>query len=345
MALNYDASDPTQIPVPGPIRGNYDPALLPLVDVVDLGGAFIKSAVPSGGTLTLTVQQADGTEAEVVFNSVAAGGIPTYSAGTLAYDGSAATQLTGTIAGVTTLPVSAELWFIIPSNIDLDDTALRMRIAGRDRPLTDLNGNAITAKQFTPRSIHIALIGNALDWRVVDPLLPRPQDFVIHLFMFLADNDPDHSVTPYPDPVFTLTQDKVDAAVYHTQGANNSTPRVDWVDSYTPSRNVVAGDDAYDDFQYLSIYAAVPDDAPDIRGAGAGHAEPRGWNGNIDGIGTRVLGTFDVGGVPHKFFGIIAAYVAPDYDSGDPPTDWLPWVAGRYSVMAFEGHPDPPVTL
>ena len=59
MPMSYDSSDPSQIPVAGPLRSNYDPSLLPLIDVSDLAGAYVKSINSAGAVV---VQLADGTE-------------------------------------------------------------------------------------------------------------------------------------------------------------------------------------------------------------------------------------------------------------------------------------------
>ena len=163
--------------------------------------------------------------------------------------------------------------------------------------------------------------------------------------MFEADNDPDYNFSPYPDPEHTPSQDKIDTAMYHTMSASATSPRVDWPSSYMPSRSVAAGDDAYDDFLALRSYAAVPVDAPDIRARGR-NFPPLGWNGELSPVPAsgRVSGTFNIGGVAHKFFRADGpGGVDPDF-ADDPPIAWETWTAGRYWAIAFTGLPDPPAS-
>ena len=281
-------------------------------------------------------------------------GIPTYVVATVAYD-AARNTLTGSAYGNPPALATISLALIIlPNDIDRKGEDLVLSVSGRTHGLIDFDGTTLRARDLTPGSL-FQVLGSLLQaWRVTEPVTPRPQDFVVHMFMFEADNT---SMTGPPDfesGTHALTQALVDGAAYHAMSASAMTPQVDWPDGFAPSRSPAAGEAANEDEIAIAHYIAVPSDARNVRGLGRGYAAaafgeaaPRGWDGFVEPIGSadRIADEFNVSGVAHKFVRVWHS-LGPDYESADPPTAWdLPYNVGdRYYVVAFEGLPTPVIS-
>ena len=237
-------------------------------------------------------------------------------------------------------PTSGTLIFaLMPANLDRDDTDLTVAAGTIEETLSGMDGTALSARDLTP-GVMLPILYLAGSFRVTEHLLARSQDFAIHLMLFEADNAA--GVPPnYDDAEHVLTQALVDAATVKTMSGTDS-PRVNWPDNFVPSRALGStGVDVYDDTLAVLMYLAVPDDAPDIRGVGSAAATYR-WNGSLGGVRStrRVAGTFDIGGVAHKFIWR-TGYLSPDF-TDDPPTDWQDFREdGNYFIVAFQGLPDP----
>ena len=235
-----------------------------------------------------------------------------------------------------------EAWFILPDVIERSVNVVKIRFESDILlvPLLDIRGRAVSADKLTPGEL-TAILRTGDGARIIFPLNPRPQDFVIHMFAI-----------EYPTQIgmqddldsedHVLTQALVDNMVAHTMSTLIS-PRVNWPDNFVYSRafDDSTEDTAYEDFTNVWLYYGVPDVAPNIRGRGRGDND--GYGGSpLSRVSddARVAGTFLIGGVPHKFIRIL---VQPGGDFvNDPPTDWEPLRDnGEYVLMAFDGLPDP----
>ena len=336
MALNYDSTDPTQIPVPGPIRGNYDPALLPLLDTVDLGGAFIKSAAVSDRTLTLTVQLADNTEVTVTYGRsdvealVRAGvkpwardtgeGIPSYSFRAATYD-PADHLISAIIDGIIALESPAVIYGIFPSDIDRHAHEIDMEIAGRRRDLVSVHGGILHAFELTPGDVHAILVTNT-NYRLLEPLDTRPQDFVIVVVVSASD---------------MLTQADLDGTSEARLAVSTDTsPRV----NLPANPGGLRAPNRRRDRINVPVFYGVPADAPNIRGLASG-SDGRTPSGIGAYPGSPEITGLTYGGVPYKFVASSASLGADD-STGDPPTAWRAFNEDNsYWIFAFVGLPDP----
>ena len=205
MAMTYDASDPAQIAVPGPIRSNYDPAEAAMVDVADLGGAYIKTADLAGGTLTLTVQLADNSEGTVAISPTGAlaGDTPQFIVLSPTYD--AATHRLR-VFGLTAVSPSL-IFLFIPADIDRDHTTLNVEIGSITAELHDILDREISAADLSP-GLLIDILYLSGTMRIVEPLPLRPIDFLVHMYLF--DADVSEGPPDYLDSSHALTQSLVD---------------------------------------------------------------------------------------------------------------------------------------
>ena len=278
-------------------------------------------------------------------------GMPVYAGGVLTY-AAASDTLTAAITGVATVTVPAIVIAFVPAGIDRKNEPLTLDVGNLAFPLRTLTGASVRARDLTPGQLLQVVSGSR--HTLLEPLQPRPQDFVIHMFIFTPTNSDDTGPPDFADPEHTLTQAILDAATYHTMSASATSPRVAQPTGYAPTRTVSSdADEAYDDYFAFWEYYAVPADAPDIRGIGGGTAaaafgetEARGWRGGLATItaARRVAGTFDIGGVAHKFVRLDNG-IEPDFEANDPPTTWEDNDTGEpYRVLAFDGLPDPPIT-
>ena len=333
MALNYDSSDPTQIPVPGPIRGNYDPALLPMVDPEDVGPfAFVKSLSVQGTAVTSTVVHADGTTEVISFTTggvAAAVDVPHFVSVASSYVASTDTiEVAG--YGGTTLPSTYFIFLFMPAVIGRSADPLTFEIGSDSYPLFHATGVAAKAADIPPRALLTVLkFGTAFYFTETPPL--RPIDFLVHMYLF--DADVSEGPPDYLDSSHALTQSLVDGATYHTMSTEANRQRVDFPTGFTIGKTFDTGADVYDQVATVAHYLAVPDDAYDILMVNSPPYQSFG-------IGPfEVYGTFNIGGVPHKFYQVLYPYY-PDF-SVDPPTDWFPLyvTGGTYWLIEFEGFP------
>lgn len=272
-------------------------------------------------------------------------GFPSYYVATVAYDDTTGV-LSGDIGVGVDLEPPAILFFEVPDTFPRSRLGLTLDVGGHRNMLHTLTGERVIASDLIPRQLAEALVRFGA-YRLVEPLLPRPQDFVIHYFLFEADNAL-QGVSDSVQTVHALTQAVVDGATYHTMSTATSA-RVNLPTNYVPSHTYAEAyavqQEDYDTYLGLVSYLAVPDVAPDIRGYSHVFRESRGFAGTIDtsiSHAARVSDRFNIGGVPHKFLRILDV-VSPDFEAADPPNDWEPWNDhNAYYVIGFEGLPDPP---
>ena len=110
-------------------------------------------------------------------------GIKTYFASGSVYT-PASNTIAATIVGVDNSEVDtvSEFFFQAPGDMDRKADAMTLSIAGQNRGLLDVQGNAISARQLTPDALYNVFryfVNSGLRYRMFEPLETRPQDYDI----------------------------------------------------------------------------------------------------------------------------------------------------------------------